>query len=139
MSDYYRDEDLSRFAEIGKSRPELFKKFMEWYNASLEPGALTKREKVLIALGVAFSLPKEIGDGLHEDKGFDVADFVTELRRRRVTPHIAIQDHLTKTGKRRKTKIDGRTTRHPGYGLSLRIRKRNRERRVRAPPAPLRD
>jgi transposase len=61
------------------------------------------------------------------DKGFDVADFVTELRRRRVTPHIAVQDHLTKTGKRRKTKIDGRTTRHPGYGLSLRIRKRIEE------------
>lgn len=61
------------------------------------------------------------------DKGFDVADFVTELRRRRVTPHIAVQDQLTKTGKRRKTKIDGRTTRHPGYGLSLRIRKRIEE------------
>ena len=48
------------------------------------------------------------------DKGFDVADFVEELRHRKVTPHIAVQDHVTKTGKRRKTKIDGRTTRHPG-------------------------
>ena len=47
------------------------------------------------------------------DKGFDVADFVEELRHRKVTPHIAVQDHVTKTGKRRKTKIDGRTTRHP--------------------------
>ena len=43
------------------------------------------------------------------DKGFDVADFVEELRHRKVTPHIAVQDHVTKTGKRRKTKIDGRT------------------------------
>ena len=51
------------------------------------------------------------------DKGFDVADFVEELDRK-VTPHIAVQDHVTKTGKRRKTKIDGRTTRHPGYGVS---------------------
>lgn len=61
------------------------------------------------------------------DKGFDVADFVEELRDRKVTPHVAVQDHLTKTGKRRKTKIDGRTTRHPGYKISQRIRKRIEE------------
>ncbi len=61
------------------------------------------------------------------DKGFDVADFVENLRRRKVTPHIAVQDHLTKTGRRRKTKIDGRTTRHPGYEVSQRCRKRIEE------------
>ena len=61
------------------------------------------------------------------DKGFDVADFVEELRHRKVPPHIAVQDHVTKTGKRRKTKIDGRTTRHPGYGVSQRCRKRIEE------------
>ena len=61
------------------------------------------------------------------DKGFDVAAFVEDLRNRRVTPHIAVQDHLTKTGKRRKTKIDGRTTGHPGYQISQRIRKRIEE------------
>ena len=61
------------------------------------------------------------------DKGFDVADFVDNLRRRKVTPHIAVQDHLTKTGRRRKTKIDGRTTRHPGYQVSQRCRKRIEE------------
>lgn len=61
------------------------------------------------------------------DKGFDVAGFVDELRERKVTPHMAVQDHLTKTGKRRKTKIDGRTTRHPGYQVSQRIRKRIEE------------
>ena len=61
------------------------------------------------------------------DKGFDVAAFVEDLRDRKVTPHIAIQDHLTKTGKRRKTKIDRRTTRHAGYAVSQRIRKRIEE------------
>lgn len=61
------------------------------------------------------------------DKGYDVADFVDDIRDRNVTPHIAVQDHLTKTGKRRKTKIDARTTRHPGYGASQRIRKRIEE------------
>ena len=45
MSDYYREEDLERFKEIGKHSPELFKKFMDWYNSALEPGLLTKRGK----------------------------------------------------------------------------------------------
>jgi len=61
------------------------------------------------------------------DKGFDVTDFIEELRARRVTPHIAIDAHLTKTGKRRKTALDCRTTRHAGYDVSLRIRKRIEE------------
>lgn len=61
------------------------------------------------------------------DKGFDVAGFVEDLRDRNITPHIAVQDHPTKTGKRRKTLIDGRTTRHCGYAASLRIRKRIEE------------
>jgi len=53
MTEYYKDEDLDRFGEIGKHNPELFKKFMAWYAASLEPGVLSKKEKVLIGLGVA--------------------------------------------------------------------------------------
>jgi IS5 family transposase len=61
------------------------------------------------------------------DKGFDTTDYVHELRARGVTPHIARNDHLTKTGRRRKTAIDRRTTRHPGYATSLRIRKRIEE------------
>jgi len=61
------------------------------------------------------------------DKGYDVAEFVGDLRRRNATPHIARDDHLTKTGKRRASMIDGRITRHPGYAVSLRIRKRIEE------------
>ncbi|MCP5074780.1 MAG: IS5 family transposase [Rhodobacteraceae bacterium] len=61
------------------------------------------------------------------DKGYDVEAFVDDLRARKVTPHIAVQDHLTKTGKRRKSKIDGRTMRHPGYRISQVIRKRIEE------------
>ena len=64
---------------------------------------------------------------LGADKAYDVTDFVDKLRDRRVTPHVAVQDHLTKTGKRRKTRIDGRTTRHAGYGISQRCRKRIEE------------
>jgi transposase/IS5 family transposase len=61
------------------------------------------------------------------DKGYDVADFVEALREREVTPHIAINGHVGKSGKPRKTAIDGRTLRHPGYAISQVIRKRIEE------------
>ncbi len=53
--------------------------------------------------------------------------FVEELRSRSVTPHIAIDGHLSKTGKPRKTATDLRTTRHAGYAVSQRCRKRLEE------------
>jgi IS5 family transposase len=61
------------------------------------------------------------------DKGFDVEGFVHDLRERNITLHVAINAHLTKTGKRRKTAIDGRTLRHAGYDISQRYRKRIEE------------
>jgi transposase len=65
---------------------------------------------------------------LGADKAFDVADFVTALRARRVSPHIAIDGHVRTGGsKPRKTLIDRRTTRHAGYRLSQRCRKRIEE------------
>ena len=53
MADYYDSNDLGRFGEMGNHKPELFRKFMEWYQASLEAGALSRREKALIGLAVA--------------------------------------------------------------------------------------
>jgi transposase len=64
---------------------------------------------------------------LGADKAYDVAGFVATLRTREITPHIAVDGHLTKTGKRRRTAIDARTTRHPGYAASQRCRKRIEE------------
>jgi len=64
---------------------------------------------------------------LGADKAYDVADFIAALRERPVTPHIAIDGHLSKTGKPRKTAIDARTTHHPGYAISQVIRKRIEE------------
>ena len=55
------------------------------------------------------------------DKGFDAADFVMELREINVTPHVA--HNLSG----RRSAIDRRTTRHPGYAASQRIRKRIEE------------
>jgi transposase len=55
------------------------------------------------------------------DKGFDTGNFVAELREINVTPHVA------QNTSGRRSAIDGRTTRHPGYVVSLRIRKRIEE------------
>jgi 4-carboxymuconolactone decarboxylase len=53
---YYRPHDLTRFSEIGKERPELWAKFLDYYDAVFADGALTPREKALIALGVAHAV-----------------------------------------------------------------------------------
>jgi len=55
------------------------------------------------------------------DKGFDAADFVNELRSMNVTPHVA------QNTSNRRSAIDRRTTRHGGYAVSQRIRKRIEE------------
>ena len=56
------------------------------------------------------------------DKGYDTADFVAECRHLGVTPHVAQND-----GRRGGSAIDARTTRHAGYGISQRKRKRIEE------------
>jgi transposase len=58
---------------------------------------------------------------LGADKGYDAADFVEELRTINVRPHVA------RNTSGRRSAIDRRTTRHPGYAKSQRIRKRIEE------------
>jgi 4-carboxymuconolactone decarboxylase len=53
---YYDGKDLARFSEIGKAAPHLARKFFDWYGAVFEEGALSQREKALIALGVAHAV-----------------------------------------------------------------------------------
>jgi transposase len=55
------------------------------------------------------------------DKAYDTADFVANLREMNMTPHVA------QNNKARRSAIDKRTTRHPGYEVSLRCRKRIEE------------
>ena len=58
---------------------------------------------------------------LGADKAYDAEDFVNELRSMKVTPHVA------QNTSGRSSAIDGRTTRHGGYAVSQRIRKRIEE------------
>jgi transposase len=57
------------------------------------------------------------------DKGYDVQGFAAGLRTLGATPHVAQHRYVTKTGRRRRSSIDGRTTRHLGYAFSQRRRK----------------
>ncbi len=54
MSDYYESEDLKKFGKIGEHAKPLADEFFKYYNkATGADGALSKREKALIALAVA--------------------------------------------------------------------------------------
>ena len=97
---------------------------MENRNGLIVDALLTKatgtaeREAALTMLGRL--------DGRHRitlgaDKAYDAAEFVADLRDINVTPHVA------QNTTNRRSAIDGRTTRHPGYGVSMRIRKRIEE------------
>ena len=58
---------------------------------------------------------------LGADKAYDAEDFVNELRSMTVTPHVA------QNTSGRSSAIDARTTRHGGYAVSQRVRKRIEE------------
>jgi 4-carboxymuconolactone decarboxylase len=56
LETYYKPEDLTKFPDIAQHAPELAKKFFDYYNAVFAEGALTEREKALIALSVAHAV-----------------------------------------------------------------------------------
>lgn len=71
------------------------------------------------ALALATNLPP--GATVGADKGYDTRAFVAGLRALGVTPHVA------QNTSNRASAIDDRTTRHPGYAVSQRVRKRVEE------------
>jgi hypothetical protein len=58
---------------------------------------------------------------LGADKGYDQREFIEELRQMGITPHVA------QNQRGRRSRVDQRTTRHPGYEISQRKRKRVEE------------
>lgn len=56
MKTYYNPEDLKKFGNISEFEPNLAKKFFDWYGDVFKEGALTAREKSLIALAVAHAV-----------------------------------------------------------------------------------
>ncbi len=56
MTGYYHSEHLEHFGDISEHAPELGRKFFDWYGSAMADGALSAREKSLIALGVAHAV-----------------------------------------------------------------------------------
>jgi transposase len=75
-----------------------------------------------IALALATALPGDHRVTLGGDKGYDTAAFVTGCRARHIPPHVAQNATVHHA-----SAIDGRTTRHAGYAVSQRSRKRVEE------------
>jgi len=81
-------------------------------------GGKAEREAALQMLDE--HLPGKSPITLAADRGYHTRDFIAQCRARNVTPHVAMVGH-------HKPAIDARTTRHPGYAVSQRIRKRVEE------------
>lgn len=56
MESYYKPEHLAQFASVSEGNPELAKKFFDYYGAVFAEGALSAREKALIALAVSHTV-----------------------------------------------------------------------------------
>ena len=98
---------------------------MENRNALFVDACLTQadgraeRIAALHMIEVRADRPRSITLGA--DKAYDAEDFVNELRATKVTPHVA------QNTRGRASAIDARTTRHAGYAISQRIRKKIEE------------
>ena len=67
METYYNPEDLDKFSTMGEEAPELWDLYMAYYGKVFAEGALTAREKALIALAVvldslAYIMMRKMGD-----------------------------------------------------------------------------
>lgn len=56
MDQYYKPDHLANFGQVSEGNPELAKKFFDYYGAVFQEGALSAREKALIALAVAHTV-----------------------------------------------------------------------------------
>ncbi len=84
-------------------------------DARLTPATGYAEREAALAMAAAIAGARRVTLGA--DKGYDTRDFVAGLRGLRVTPHVA------QNTANRSSAIDGRTTSHPGYGVSQQKRK----------------
>jgi transposase len=84
----------------------------------LQANGTAERDAALVMIE---KIPGDQPVTIGADKAYDTKDFVKETRNMNTTPHVA------QNNKGRKSAIDGRTTRHPGYAISQQKRKRVEE------------
>lgn len=104
------DGDKSRLCYLGHALMENRNGLVVDATTTLASGT-AERDAALIMAGRSIN---KAGATLGADKGYDAAAFVKELRGLGVTPHVAQKKHSA---------IDGRTTRHAGYAVSIKKRK----------------
>jgi len=85
----------------------------------LQANGTAERDAALVMIA---AIPGDHPVTVGGDKNYDTKDFVAEARNLKATPHVAQNIHA-----RRRSAIDGRTTRHAGYGISQVKRKRVEE------------
>lgn len=92
-------------------------------------GATATRASGTAEREAATELTADLPEGatLGADKGYDVEDFVEDLKARKIEPHVAVNGTVSKTGKTRKTAVPPEVSASEGYKISLRIRKRIEE------------
>jgi alkylhydroperoxidase/carboxymuconolactone decarboxylase family protein len=56
LANYFESDDLKKFGNIGRVNKVLADKFFDYYNSTMKAGALSEREKALIALAVAHAM-----------------------------------------------------------------------------------
>ena len=88
-------------------------------NVRLTPATGTAEREAAVEMVEDIPGQKQVTVGA--DKGYDTQEMVQCLRERQVTPHVA------QNQARRRSAIDSRTTRHPGYPISQRARKKVEE------------
>src|SRR5919112_4658994 len=84
----------------------------------LQANGTAERDAALVMIE---TIPGDHRVTVAADKAYDTKEFVAESRNMNTTPHVA------QNNKGRKSAIDGRTTRHPGYAISQQKRKRVEE------------
>lgn len=109
MDSYYKPEDLRKFADIGEGNKELADKFFDYYGAVFQPGALSAREKALIALAVAHAVQCPycidaysqacLENGADLDQMTEAVHVSCAIRGGASLVHgVQMMDHVTKTG-----------------------------------------
>ncbi len=88
-------------------------------NAQVTPATGTAEREAAVAM--VEDIPGDERVTLGADKNYDTQQFVADMRERSVTPHVA------QNTSGRRSAIDGRTTRHAGYEISQRTRKKVEE------------
>jgi transposase len=85
-----------------------------------EPGGRAERDTAVVMLREHAPRGRRVTAG--GDKGYDTKEYVARCRESGITPHVARNENDY-----RRSAIDGRTSRLPGYAVSQRIRKRVEE------------